>query len=146
MVQEKQNTKEKSKKGKYLYMFNMYLYYTLCIYKIFIYVYIYLLFRFFCILFCDIHVCISQISFSWIVKIWSETDSAIYISLEVKNSVFLHFCLTLMFDQYAQTANLEKVPRKSTLWEKGLTFEPQENLSFYVDSATWEQDNFEQGM
>lgn len=123
MVQEKQNTKEKSKKGKYLYIFNVYLYYTLCIYKIFIYV-LYLLFRFFCILFCDIYVYISQISFSWIVKVWSETDSAIYISLEVKNSVFLHFCLTLMFDQYAQTANLKKVPRKSTLWEKGLTFEP----------------------
>lgn len=91
----------------YIILYVLYIKIYICI------LYIYLLFRFFCILFCDIYVYISQISFSWIVKIWSEIDSVIYISLEVKNSVFLHFSLTLMFDQYAQTANLEKVPGRA---------------------------------
>ena len=61
-----------------------------------------------------LYVHISQISFSQIAKIWSEIVRTIYISLEAKNLVSLHFCLTLMFDQYAQIAKLGKVPRKPT--------------------------------
>ena len=71
-----------------------------------------------------LYVPISQISFSQIAKIWSEIDRTIYISLEARNLVSLHFCLTLMFDQYAQIAKLGKVPRKATwCWGKGFALE-----------------------
>ena len=61
-----------------------------------------------------LYVHISQISFSQIAKIWSEIDCTIYISLVATNLVSLQFCLTLMFDQYAQISKLGKVPRKPT--------------------------------
>lgn len=91
-----------------------------CIYIIFYVLYIkylcmYITFYIFFI-FCFVpwYVFISQISFSQIAKIWSEIDRTIYISLEARNLVSLHFCLILMFDSYAQIAKLGKVPRKAT--------------------------------